>query len=1200
MKRRQVLTLFLSFLLLLFGGAAIYQLYRGHVLPAPGSTRYQENYVAFYTGVIALQTGDEKRARAQLKLATELAPQEPASWANLGLHFLRAGNFDDAAKNFQKAEELAPKNDLVQALLGVLELRRGNSDAGVAHLRRAVQLAPKNLKARFSLAQELQRRGDAPSLQEAQKLLSAIAQERPQNLAALLELARLAAKQNDAATLKSVVARLEKRSPTFAPEARDQLKELQTALKQGPGAAATPVVFLANVLQPDPAYQAGLSELQPPINEAGQPLEQFLVLAPASPFSSPPDTGLTFKAEALQNIANATTMRAIYLDGADAPAKSDPKPPALFAASAQSIARLDAATPALSGAVAASPDAVATPDWDNDFLPDLVAVGKSGARIFKGDGKGGFQNVTKTVISPAIANAFYTNVYASDLEADGDLDLILGATQAPVVLRNNSDGTFAVERLFANIVGLGAFAFADFDGDNDNDVAALDGTGRLRFFRNDRGGSYAATSGPRELASVTFSALTIADTTRDGVMELLALGGDGEILRVSNGAANGNAKAKGEPWRVETLAKRSAVNGAARLFAMDVDNNGALDLLASDASSAELFLGDDKGFAPLNVPDLKSASVQEIADLNGDGFLDLAGTVDGKPTRFLTAGTKKYCSLRLRPRSKATQGDGRINAFGVGGAIQVRAGLLLQTQPILGPVVFFGLGKQPTAHVARIVWPNGVAQAEFDLAACTSVLAEQRLSGSCPYLWAWNGQSVGFVTDCNWNSPLGLRINAQVTAGVVQTTDWVRVRRDQLVPKNGVYDLRVTADLWEAHYFDEIALLAVDHPADTEMWVDERFSIPPQPQRAQLTQKSQPVKSARDDQGRDVTKTVQTRDANYLDGFGRGRYQGVTRPHWVEVDLSDAPQSGALYLIAEGWLHPTDSSVNVALSQGRHPAPQSVSLQVPDNRGGWRVAAKNLGFPSGKNKTMLFEMSKLFVPNAPRHVRICTNLEIYWDRISWAQPSQVAPRQTRLTPLVADLGFRGFSRIVAKNPSSPELPTSYQPDANAGQRWSDLAGYYTRLGDVRELLKKLDDRYVIMNAGDEMRLTFAALAATPPGWVRDWAFISDGWTKDGNLNTGYSNVVLPYPSHAKPHYDAPPTALRDDPMVRRFPRDWQQFHTRYVAPNGFRNALLPRLASVAAPVVAPTTSARLEPAAPLGTGGEGSRVPVKAKDAPGG
>ena len=86
-----------------------------------------------------------------------------------------------------------------------------------------------------------------------------------------------------------------------------------------------------------------------------------------------------------------------------------------------------------------------------------------------------------------------------------------------------------------------------------------------------------------------------------------------------------------------------------------------------------------------------------------------------------------------------------------------------------------------------------------------------------------------FVTDFIWRSPLGLRINAQDTAGVVQTRDWVKIRGDQLEARDGFYNLRITADLWETHFFDEIELMTVDHPRGTEIIVDERFAIPPPP-----------------------------------------------------------------------------------------------------------------------------------------------------------------------------------------------------------------------------------------------------------------------------------------------------------------------------------------------------------------------------------
>ena len=132
----------------------------------------------------------------------------------------------------------------------------------------------------------------------------------------------------------------------------------------------------------------------------------------------------------------------------------------------------------------------------------------------------------------------------------------------------------------------------------------------------------------------------------------------------------------------------------------------------------------------------------------------------------------------------------------------------------------------------RIEWPNGVLQSEFDRPAKTTIAASQRLKGSCPWLFAWNGREMAFVTDLIWRSPLGLRINAQDTADVLTTEDWVKVRGDQLVARDGAYDLRVTAELWETHFFDLVSLMTVDHPAGTEVWVDERFADPDADARA--------------------------------------------------------------------------------------------------------------------------------------------------------------------------------------------------------------------------------------------------------------------------------------------------------------------------------------------------------------------------------
>jgi hypothetical protein len=362
--------------------------------------------------------------------------------------------------------------------------------------------------------------------------------------------------------------------------------------------------------------------------------------------------------------------------------------------------------------------------------------------------------------------------------------------------------------------------------------------------------------------------------------------------------------------------------------------------------------------------------------------------------------------------------------------------------------------------------------------------------------------------------------------------------------------------LWETFYIDHYSLLVVDHPRDIEIYTDERFAVPPPRLKVYATTAARPFQRVTDDLGSDVSATVAAKDSKYLDTFGRGRYQGVTREHWVELELpDDAPREGPLYLIAEGWLHPTDATVNIAMGQNSASAPQGLSMETPDLNGRWRVVQPDLGFLAGKLKTAVLDISNVFAPGAPRRLRLKTNMELYWDRLAWAagvSDDRVRIHQEALAK--ADLRWRGFSAMTQANASSPEIP-HYDRVKGTSQKWRDLEGYYTRFGDVRELLDKPDDRYVIMNAGDELRLRFATPSAPPAGWVRDIVMIGNGWIKDGDYNSVFSKTVLPLPYRGMKAYDKPPGQLEDDAAYRMHPGDWQVFHTRYVTPEIFRTEL---------------------------------------------
>jgi len=83
-----------------------------------------------------------------------------------------------------------------------------------------------------------------------------------------------------------------------------------------------------------------------------------------------------------------------------------------------------------------------------------------------------------------------------------------------------------------------------------------------------------------------------------------------------------------------------------------------------------------------------------------------------------------------------------------------------------------------------------------------------------------------------------------------------------------------------------------------------------------------------------------------------------------------------------------------------------------------------------------------------------------------------------------------------------------------------MEGNYTRFGEVAELLRETDDRYVIMGPGEEVTLRFPADAfgPVPPGKSRTFILKTDSYCKDMDPHTAYPNSVAPLPFHAMSGY----------------------------------------------------------------------------------
>jgi tetratricopeptide (TPR) repeat protein len=798
-------------------------------------------------------------------------------------------------------------------------------------------------------------------------------------------------------------------------------------------------------------------------------------------------------------------------------------------------------------------------DLDNSGRQDLYLVRPGPDVLLRNEGGGRLRNATAEAgigaSGPGRAALFV------DVDHDGDLDLVLAGAGPARLYRNNMDGTFqevaAPMGLAAAAEGTGV-AFADWDDDDAIDlvVSRLDGPPSL--FLNRRESRFEDVAAPMGLTGAgPATAVAAGDYDNDGFVDLFLAGVRPEDRRLWRNVDGAAFEVDGRPTALYRALADLAISDARFL---DYDNDGWLDLIVAGepdeagARGLRLFRNAGPGEwvdVSSNLPHLDAASRIATLDFTGDGDLDLVVTLpDGSVRLLLNEGGNVNRSLGLRLVGLAT-GSGKNNHFGVGAKVEVRAGPLYQVRYVTDPLTVIGLGGYARAEVVRIRWPNGVPQVLDYPDAQHELAEEQLLKGSCPFLYAWDGEGFAFVTDVLWQSALGMPVGiggagrGRTYAPPDPSAQHVRIAGDRLRPLDGEYVFQLTSELWETIYLDRVRLVAVDHPAGTAVYVDERFPALTRGDEPVLhaVRDARPPASATDDRGRDLLPTLRDHDFTYVANLRPGPYQGVTEPHDLVLDLGPVPDGEEVRLFLRGWVFPTDASINVALAQSRDLAVIPPHLQVRDEAGRWVTVVDDLGFPAGKDKTLVVDLTERF-RGRDRTVRIRTNMEIYWDHAFVAVGrAEVPVRQATLEPAAAELRERGFSRMYRKGGRYGPHWFDYG-DVTRESPWRPILGPFTRLGDVLSLLREADDRYVVMAPGDAITLRFDARSAppVPEGWTRTFLFYSEGWVKDADLNTATGERTGPLPFHGMSEYPyGPDEAYPSTPEHRRY---LERFHTR--------------------------------------------------------
>jgi hypothetical protein len=375
--------------------------------------------------------------------------------------------------------------------------------------------------------------------------------------------------------------------------------------------------------------------------------------------------------------------------------------------------------------------------------------------------------------------------------------------------------------------------------------------------------------------------------------------------------------------------------------------------------------------------------------------------------------------------------------------------------------------------------------------------------------------------------------------------EYVRIRNDQLKERDGRYELRVTNELEEALFADQFQLMVVDHPDNTDVYPNEGMTDPPRPDRLFTTTNAHPPLSAVDNHGTNVLDRITQIDRRYPDNFKLDRVRGYAEQHTLTMDLGEA-KPGRTLLLLNGWTDYAWSSDNVAASQAKKEM-MLPALQVKDKHGYWKTVIDDIGIPVGRPQTVTVDLTGKFLSSS-REVRIVTSMRIYWDRILVDNSSGVQPtRIARLDPMQAKLRWRGFSDEFSPDGREP-YGYNYEK-VSFTSPWKVMTGRYTREGDVRELLVKSDDMFVIARPGDEISLSFDARALAPlkKGWTRTFLLYSDGFSKEMDINSASPDQVSPLPFHGMSKY--PYSAPEAYPLTSARQAYLDKYNTRLVTSN---------------------------------------------------
>jgi hypothetical protein len=425
----------------------------------------------------------------------------------------------------------------------------------------------------------------------------------------------------------------------------------------------------------------------------------------------------------------------------------------------------------------------------------------------------------------------------------------------------------------------------------------------------------------------------------------------------------------------------------------------------------------------------------------------------------------------------------------------------------------------------------------------------------CPSLYIWNGINYTYITEVSNAGWLGymdyMNEDGDIVFGGGNPWDHVKLNSNQLEVKTDAesgyeyYDIVLFQQWDEIFYLDNVYLVVVDHSADIDVYstmvnyVNRGFygEIYTIDEDSLVT----PV-SATNENGEDVLSYI-----SQLDGVFTPAINGVDSPSWdniqvnqLTLDLGDLSGASDIKLLINGmvdwgpaepyyeYIEMFDEAYAAGLVENGtqlYPAPY---MEVMDAQGNWMRIPQDRQMPTPADyvpRTFAVDLNGLFPEDVTEYKLRITN---FWN---------------------VTLDYIGIDTTPQQEVTITEIdPIANFKPLEFGTTISNASGYFTKYGNVTQLLTEADDMYVIGMQGDNVTLKFPTTNLPPleDGQERSVFLYVASWFKDppGNWGYGFEFTVDPLPFRNMSGFPYPDT--ESYPTTEEYVNYLKEWNTRAI------------------------------------------------------